>query len=166
MYSQLLVWRLAVSQIDTLMRWLILIMTASLTISLFGQQKRYDKIMDDKEQIIALYNQMYQAMVEKDTATLNRIHAPEFVLIHMTGMRQSKQEYIRAIAGGTLNYYSAEHEQMDVSVKDEQATLQGRSRVSAAVFGGGRHAWQLQLTFKLVKRDGRWLFTESKASTY
>ena len=122
--------------------------------------------MNDKELIIALYHQMYQAMVEKDTATLNRIHAPEFVLVHMTGLRQAKQAYIQAIADGTLNYYSAEHEQMDVAVNNEHATLQGRSRVLAAVFGGGRHSWNLQLTFQLVKRDGHWLFTESRASTY
>jgi uncharacterized protein (TIGR02246 family) len=122
--------------------------------------------MDDKQQIIALYHQMYKAMVEKDTATLDRIHAPEFVLIHMTGMHQSKQEYIHAIADGMLNYYSAEHEQMDVTVNNDRATLQGRSRVSAAVFGGGKHTWKLQLTFQLVKRDGQWLFTQSKASTY
>lgn len=122
--------------------------------------------MDDKGQIIALYHQMYRAMVEKDTALLDRIHAQEFVLVHMTGMRQSKREYIRAIADGTLNYYSAEHEQMDVTVSNGHATLQGRSRVSAAVFGGGRHTWPLQLTFQLVKRDGQWLFTESRASTY
>ncbi len=120
----------------------------------------------DKQQIIALYQQMYKAMVEKDTATLDRIHAPEFVLIHMTGMHQPKQAYIRAIADGTLNYYSAEHEQMDVTVNNDRATLQGRSRVSAAVFGGGKHTWKLQLTFQLVKRDGQWLFTQSKASTY
>lgn len=29
--------------------------------------------MDDKQQIEALYREMYKAMVEKDTATLNRI---------------------------------------------------------------------------------------------
>ncbi len=123
-------------------------------------------VMDDKGQIIALYHQMYKAMVEKDTATLNRIHAPEFVLVHMTGMRQPKQAYIHAIADGTLNYYTAEHEQMDVSIDNERATLQGRSRVTAAVFGGGRHTWPLQLTFQLMKRDGQWLFTESRATTY
>lgn len=122
--------------------------------------------MDDKGQIIALYREMYQAMVDKDTATLNRIHAPEFVLVHMTGMRQSKQAYICAIADGTLNYYSAEHEQMTVTADNERATLQGRSRVSAAVFGGGRHTWPLQLTFHLIKRDGQWLFTSATASTF
>lgn len=148
------------------MRWLIFIMSAGLALTLIGQQKRDDRTMDDKGQIIALYHQMYQAIVEKDTSTLDRIHAPEFVLVHMTGMRQSKQAYIQAIADGTLNYYSAEHEQLDVTVNNERATLQGRSRVSAAVFGGGRHTWRLQLTFQLVKRNGHWLFTESRASTY
>ena len=36
--------------------------------------------MDDKIQIEALYREMYKAMVEKDTATLNRVHADNFVL--------------------------------------------------------------------------------------
>ena len=120
----------------------------------------------DKEQIETLYREMYKAMVEKDTATLNRVHADVFVLTHMTGMHQSKQEYIRAIANGTLNYYSAEHEQTEIKVNGNHATLTGRSRVTAAVFGGSRHTWHLQLTFQLVKRDGQWLFTHAKASTY
>lgn len=148
------------------MRLLLIILFSGLVLSLFGQQKGDHVMMDDKGQIIALYHQMYKAMVEKDTATLNRIHAPEFVLVHMTGMRQPKQAYIHAIADGTLNYYTAEHEQMDVSIDNERATLQGRSRVTAAVFGGGRHTWPLQLTFQLMKRDGQWLFTESRATTY
>ena len=122
--------------------------------------------MTDKEQIEALYREMYKAMIEKDTATLNLVHADDFVLTHMTGMHQSKQEYIKAIAGGTLNYYSAEHEQMDIKVSGDRATLRGRSRVNAAVFGGGRHTWRLQLSFELVKHDGRWQFSAASASTY
>ncbi len=148
------------------MRSILIFFLSALALSSVGQQARDNRTMDDKQQIIALYHQMYKAMVEKDTKTLNRIHAPEFVLIHMTGMHQPKKEYIRAIADGTLNYYSAEHEQMDVTVNNDHATLTGRSRVSAAVFGGGKHTWKLQLTFQLVKHNGQWLFTQSKASTY
>ena len=122
--------------------------------------------MTDKVQIEALYREMYAAMVAKDTATLNRVHADDFVLTHMTGMHQSKQEYIRAIANGTLNYYSAEHEQIDITIDGNHATLTGRSRVNAAVFGGGRHTWRLQLHFDLVKEDGKWRFTTARASTY
>ena len=120
----------------------------------------------DKQQIQELYATMYNAMVAKDTATLNLVHADGFVLIHMTGMRQSKAEYIRAIADGTLNYYSAEHEEMDITIKGNTATLTGKSRVTAAVFGGSRGTWRLRLRFTLEKQDGQWRFTESKASTY
>ena len=77
--------------------------------------------MDDKQQIMDVYRRMYQAMIDKDTVTLNAVHAPEFVLTHMTGMRQPKAVYLRAIADGTLNYYSAEHEQMDIRVDGDQA---------------------------------------------
>ena len=121
---------------------------------------------DDRQQIQQLYETMYQAMVAKDTATLNRVYADEMVLIHMTGMRQSKRQYLDAIADGTLNYYSAQHEQMDIQIDGDHATMTGRSRVTAAVFGGGRSTWRLQLRFKLVKRDGRWVFTEASAGTY
>lgn len=148
------------------MRLFLTIMWAVLALSLFSQQTTSDKTMDDKQQIIELYYQMYRAMVEKDTVTLDSIHADDFVLIHMTGMRQSKQAFIHAIAEGTLNYYSAEHEQLDVTIDRNRAILTGRSRVTAAVFGGGKHTWQLQLHFNLRKDNNQWLFTSSEASTY
>ena len=127
-----------------------------------GEEKR----MTDKEQIIQLYNEMYSAMVNKDKAELERVHDDSFVLVHMTGMRQSKMEYINAIMNGTLNYYSAEHEDMQAEIKGDSAVLVGRSRVTAAVFGGGKHTWQLQLRFQLVKKNGEWRFALASASTY
>ena len=155
--------------------WLFLSVLSMLSVSVaacqsrnpsVSQQTLSDKEMSDKDMIEALYREMYEAMVRKDTATLNRVHADDFVLTHMTGMHQSKQVYIQSIANGTLNYYSAEHEQMDIKVNGNHATLTGRSRVNAAVFGGGRHTWRLQLSFQLVKRDGRWQFSAASASTY
>ena len=122
--------------------------------------------MTDKEQIIALYKEMYRAMVNKDRAELERVHDDSFVLVHMTGMRQSKQEYINAIMNGTLNYYSAEHEDMQAEIKGDSAVLVGRSRVTAAVFGGGKHTWRLQLRFQLVKNNGEWRFALASASNY
>lgn len=122
--------------------------------------------MDDKSQIEALYRGMYDAMIAKDVETLNRILADGFVLTHMTGIRQPKTAYIRAIAEGTLNYYRAEHDSIDITVDGDTAAMTGRSRVAAAVFGGGRHTWRLQLRFTLKKNAGRWLLTSATASTY
>lgn len=122
--------------------------------------------MTDKQQIEELYRRTYDAMIAKDTVALSQFHAPEFVLTHMTGMKQSRAEYINAIAKGTLNYYSASHERIHINVDGNHATLVGQSQVEAAVFGGGRHTWPLQLTFQLEKRDRGWLLTNAVASTY
>ncbi len=122
--------------------------------------------MDDKKQIEQLYRQMYQAMIAKDIATLNTILAEGSVLIHMTGIKQSKKQYLHEIENGTLNYYSVEDDEISITVNGTTAKMTGRSRVNAAVYGGGRHTWRLQMKSKLAKNDGRWQFLESKASTY
>ena len=122
--------------------------------------------MTDKEQIIQLYKEMYTAMVNKDRAELERVHDDSFMLVHMTGMRQPKEVYINSIMDGTLNYYSAEHEDMQVEINGDTAVLTGRSKVTAAVFGGGKHIWRLQLRFQLVNKNGEWRFAMASASTY
>lgn len=121
---------------------------------------------DDKQQLVALYERMYKAMIAKDSTVLDEVHADDFVLVHMTGMHQSKPVCIRAIMDGTLNYYSAVTEELDVDVDGDKAVITGRSRVEAAVFGGGRHTWPLSLRFEARKENGTWRFTRSQASTY
>ncbi|MDE6426110.1 MAG: nuclear transport factor 2 family protein [Ruminococcus sp.] len=122
--------------------------------------------MTDEEKIIHLYKEMYSAMINKDKAELERIHDDSFVLFHMTGMKQTKNEYISAIMGGTLNYYSAVHGDMEVAINGDTARLTGKSKVTAAVFGGGKHTWRLQLDFELIRKDDKWYFTLASASTY
>ena len=122
--------------------------------------------MTDKEQIERLYHEMYAAMVKKDRAQLERIHDDSFVLVHMTGMRQSKSSYISSIMDRTLNYYSEKTEGLEIAIDGDRATMTGRSRVNAAVFGGGRHTWPLELRFQLVRRDDGWKLTEARATTY
>ena len=122
--------------------------------------------MTDKGQIEKLYHDMYAAMVKKDRAELERVHDDSFVLVHMTGMRQSKSLYISSIMDGTLNYYSEKTEGLEIAIDGNHATMTGRSRVNAAVFGGGRHTWPLELRFQLFRRDDGWKLTEARATTY
>ena len=122
--------------------------------------------MNDEEQLRRLYEDMYAAMVAKDAAALDRVHDDSFVLVHMTGMRQDKQTYIRSIANGTLNYYSAATEILSIQVAWDTATMTGKSRVNAAVFGGGRHTWRLQLFLHVRRIVGDWKLTKAEASTW
>ena len=122
--------------------------------------------MTDIEQIQEQYKKMYDAMIRKDEAALSTVLDDSFVLVHMTGMRQSKAAFLCAVMDGTLNYFSARHENMLVDVNGDTATITGQSCVAAAVFGGGRHNWRLQQAITLKKKDGAWLMTEAVASTY
>ena len=122
--------------------------------------------MNDKERIENCYRQMYRGMVEKNRDVLLEVLDDSFVLVHMTGMRQSKTVFIRAVEDGTLNYYSADHQKISVELHGESAELVGQSAVSATVFGGGRHTWRLQLKLKLIQKEGRWRITEARASVY
>lgn len=121
---------------------------------------------NEKQLIQEAYIRMYEGMIAKDESILREVLDDSFVLVHMTGMRQSKEAFIKAVLDGTLNYYSAEHENMPVEISGDTAVLTGRSYVAAAVFGGGRSNWHLQQKCSLKKKDGVWKITRSVAGTY
>ena len=121
---------------------------------------------NDEQMIRDAYIRMYGGMIAKDESILREVLDDSFVLVHMTGMRQPKQAFIKAVLNGTLNYYSAEHENMPVEISGNTAVLTGQSYVAAAVFGGGRSNWHLQQKCSLKKTDGVWKITRSVASTY
>ena len=122
--------------------------------------------MSDTELCREVYREMYRAMTAKDAEALDDVLDDGFVLVHMTGMRQDKQAFIKAVINGTLNYYACKDDSIDVKINGDTAVLIGKSQVNAAVFGGGKHTWRLEQDLTLVKRDGKWLITLSEASTY
>ncbi len=96
-------------------------------------------MIDDTKEETAVKNayiKMCEAMIAKDETGLNEVLDDSFVLVHMTGMRQNKQEFIRAVSGGTLNYFSARHDEILAQVNGDTALLTGRTYVAAAVITG------------------------------
>lgn len=122
----------------------------------------------EKENLKRCYLEMYRYMVNKDIEGLSRILDDSFILTHMMGMRQNKNEFISSIELGALNYYSALHECIEVENDKVKPQVIGQSRVEASVFGGGRSTWSLQLIIKLKKNinNNQWLIIEAAASTY
>lgn len=120
----------------------------------------------DKEEIEICYLKMYRCMLEKDIEALKDILDFSFVLVHMTGMHQSREEFISYIIQGRLRYFSARMEHMDTQVSGDKARLVGQSCVESSVFGCGQSTWRLQLAIDLVRKNDRWTMTLAKASTY
>lgn len=122
--------------------------------------------MTDEEQIKELYRTYWQYMIDKNAQGLREIMSDDYYLRHMTGVKQSVDEFLKGLLNGTFNYYSAEHDEITVRVNGDTATMIGKSRVLAAVYGGGKNSWRLQGDFSLRKVQDNWKLTSSRASTY
>ena len=122
--------------------------------------------MNEEDKIKQLYIRCWDCMISRDIDGLRSLQADDYYLLHMTGVKQDREVFIKGLLDGTFNYYSAEHDSVEVNVSGDTATMIGRSRVVAAVYGGGKGSWRLQGDFTLRKESGNWRFTSSKASTY
>lgn len=122
--------------------------------------------MTDEKKIQELYRDYWRCMIHKDEQRLRDLMDEDYYLEHMTGVRQTREEFLAGLRAGTFNYYSAEHDAIEVRVNDNSAEMIGKSRVTAAVYGGSKKPWRLQGYFTLKKEDGTWKMTSSRASTY
>ena len=121
---------------------------------------------DEKNIIREMCRKYWQYMITKDAYGLRRLMAGDYYLLHMTGVKQSAEVFLKGLLNGTFNYYSADHDSIEVTLNGDHASMTGRSRVTAAVYGGGKSSWRLQGDFTLRKEEGSWKFTSSRASTY
>ena len=133
---------------------------------LLQNQNRMGTPNNEKYDLEKLYEEMYSYMISKDIESLEKLLDDDLVLVHMTGMRQPKKDYLKAISNGTLNYFSCEDSEIKTDIQGSKARLTGKSKVNVAVFGGGRNTWRLQLDLDLINKEGNWLITEIRASTY
>ena len=112
--------------------------------------------MTDRESIVQLYNEMYTAMINKNRVELERVHDDSFVLVHMTGTRQTKEVYINSIMDGTLNYYAYDIKDLNIAVDGGEAALSASVTLTAKVYGASG-SWTLPVNARFTKIDGQWI---------
>ena len=122
--------------------------------------------MNDIETIKEIYGRYWKCMIDKDESELRSLMSDDYYLMHITGTRQPIDEFISGLLDGTFNYYSAEHDDIQISVNGNTATMVGKSKILAAVYGGSKSRWRLRGDFTLRKENENWKLTSSKASTY
>ena len=122
--------------------------------------------MEEMDSIRPAIQMMFDAMVSKDADSLRNILSDDMRLYHMSGMCQSREDFIGDILDGSLDYHRISIVSMDADVKDDHADVCVRTKTDASVYGGQRHTWRLQMDTVMKKRNGRWMATESRASVF
>lgn len=115
---------------------------------------------DVDNEILERFIEFQQALIDKDADKLDEILTDKYELVHMSGKRQTKEEFIAEIMDGTLNYYKSEIIDPTILWDDKQrATLVGDVRLTAKVYGING-TWTLDTTVDFEKIDGKWYFTK------
>ncbi len=115
-------------------------------------------MMNEEEKVLAAYEAMQQAMIDKDIDKLDRIVKDGTTFTHMSGKTQTKEEYFGEIADGTLNYYRYKIENGKINVSGNTATLSADVTLTAKVYGTSG-SWTLPVNAHFEKINNEWIYT-------
>ena len=109
-------------------------------------------------EILDRFIEFQNALIDKNEHKLNEIILDDYELVHMSGKRQSKKEFIDEVMDGTLNYFKSEIINPTVLHDgDSSATLIADVTLTAKVYGA-QGKWTLNTVAGFEKIDGVWYF--------
>lgn len=117
-----------------------------------------DSFSDKQKRVLNDYMKIVQAMIDKDRATLESYVDENITIRHMTGVTQTREEWIAEILNGELNYFGCELSNIGVNFDEEGiATLTADSQLDAQVYSYQRRSWSMHPNQTFEKRDGIWV---------
>ena len=107
-------------------------------------------------EVLAAYQAIQQAMIDKDIDTLARLYQDGKTFTHMSGKVQTKEEFFGEIADGTLNYFAYDIHGPRITVDGDEAFLTASVTLTAKVYGASG-SWTLPVNAQFTKIDGQWI---------
>ena len=108
-----------------------------------------------QNEVLERFQTFQQAMIEKDLEKLNEIICDDYILTHMSGKTQTKEEFIDEINNGTLNYYKSTIDNPNIEIFDEKAVLEAYVTLDAKVYGI-KGTWTLHSKQTMKKINNEW----------
>ncbi|WP_414054655.1 nuclear transport factor 2 family protein [Macrococcus equi] len=122
-------------------------------------------MLTPEQEVYEIYVNLYKAMIDENFDVIDNLMMDGSILVHMTGVRQPKREWLKAIEDQSMKYYSTKEENVEILMKDKKATLIAQNRVDARIYGS-HNIWPLELTMTMVKFEKEWKISHVEASTY
>ena len=109
----------------------------------------------DKEVLLKLTDDITSAKTRRDTETLDRLLAGEYILTNPAGFVANKSEYLDGARADTAKYESVTNYDQVVSVYGNTAVVVGATTVKGR-YDGHEIGGQFRFTHVFVKREDRW----------
>ena len=110
---------------------------------------------DEVASVLAAEDRRYQAMIDTDLDTLDRMLDDRLSYAHSSGARDTKDEYLEKVRSGYYDYLTIEHPVERVEVVGGTAMVIGRMTSDLTVQGTRKTIDNLALSV-WVRADGVW----------
>ncbi len=136
---------------------LCLVMAAMSAAVEVNAQKEADRLRDiEKDRL--------RSLVDADIVTAGRLHADDFQLINPNGGTLSKEQYLRDVSSGDLDYILWEPEDIQVRLYGKAAVLRYKAQLRVSVKGSAGRPVTFWHTDLYEKRKGDWQIVWSHAT--
>ena len=113
----------------------------------------------EEREVYSAYKAINNAMIEKDRTAMERYFDEKLIFTHMSGKKQTREEFIGEIMDGTLNYFKVDTKDFSISVDGDSVRMKVTHSLTAKVYGiSGSWTMGGENTYK--KRDGIWIRVE------
>lgn len=110
----------------------------------------------NKEECLKIYILLLEGMVEKSQSKLEEALSKYAHLYHISGQCENREEYIKDILNGVLNYYDYQI----ISYSDKEFVV----KLLAKVYSGSKSWWKLKMTSEFVFEDHKYKIISSKVT--
>jgi ketosteroid isomerase-like protein len=116
-----------------------------------------------EKQILEIEGERDQAMQKRDIATLDRLHADDFVFVNTRGQLLSKAQYLEDIRSGNLKFLTFEMGDYRFHIYGDTVIMNGRAS-SVVEYHGKVNRVPRRFTSVYVKLQGQWRLVAHQAT--
>ena len=114
------------------------------------------RLTDDELSVLYVQARYCQAMTDADIETMRGIVSEDMTFTHMSGLKQTREEYFADIASGRLNYFTIGIEDPVIRVDGDKATVTFTSVLNANAYGA-RGTYRIKGTHHYKLCSGEWI---------
>lgn len=100
------------------------------------------------------------AMTAADTTKFGAMIDDAIILRHISGMTQTKGEWLEEVASGSMTYHNIEKRDVKMVLNDDGSVVVSFTSVITATIWGSHGTWTLNGSMRLEKRGGHWIRVE------
>jgi len=109
-------------KLTTIIAMLVLALTAC-TGQESKQRNGTPPMTSEEKEVYSAYKTINKAMIEKDRVSMERYFDKNLTFTHMSGKKQTREEFIGEIMDGTLNYFKVDTKDYSIRVDSDSAHM-------------------------------------------